>query len=117
MVLDDLDKIAPVEGDDGAGAFNAQSARIAERLEDLLTGGVCISVRRLARAFLRFFKFFAAMQGIARFLCCLVSEALCWLIVLCSCGVAETSGHTCAFLARVSNDAAVVVVFLLPLRS
>eukprot|EP00903_Cladosiphon_okamuranus_P011980 g11251.t1 len=36
VVLDDLDKIAPVEGDDGAGAFNAQSARIAERLEDLL---------------------------------------------------------------------------------
>ncbi|CAM9982604.1 unnamed protein product [Ectocarpus sp. 12 AP-2014] len=36
LVLDDLDKIAPAEGDEGAGAFNAQAARIAERLEDLL---------------------------------------------------------------------------------
>ncbi|CAM9368423.1 unnamed protein product [Ectocarpus fasciculatus] len=36
LVLDDLDKIAPAEGDEGAGAFNAQAARIAERLEELL---------------------------------------------------------------------------------
>lgn len=39
LVLDDLDKIAPTEGDEGAGAFNAQAARIAERLEDLLAQG------------------------------------------------------------------------------
>ncbi|CAM9578627.1 unnamed protein product, partial [Hapterophycus canaliculatus] len=39
VVLDDLDKIAPAEGEDGAGAFNAQAARIAERLEDLLAEG------------------------------------------------------------------------------
>lgn len=37
--MDDLDKIAPAEGDEGAGAFNAQAARIAERLEDLLAQG------------------------------------------------------------------------------
>ena len=39
MVLDDLDKIAPAEGEEGAGAYNAQAARIAERLEDLLADG------------------------------------------------------------------------------
>ncbi|CAM9343475.1 unnamed protein product [Scytosiphon promiscuus] len=37
VVLDDLDKIAPAEGEEGAGAFNAQAARIAERLQDLLS--------------------------------------------------------------------------------
>lgn len=37
VVLDDLDKIAPAEGGEGAGAaYDAQAARIAERLEDLL---------------------------------------------------------------------------------
>lgn len=38
VVLDDLDKIAPVEGDEG-GPFNAQAMRIAEKLEDLLASG------------------------------------------------------------------------------
>lgn len=39
IVLDDLDKIAPLEGEEGAGPFNAQSARISERLGDLLAEG------------------------------------------------------------------------------
>ncbi|CAN0052471.1 unnamed protein product, partial [Laminaria digitata] len=36
VVLDDLDKIAPAEGEEDGGPFNAQAARIAERLEELL---------------------------------------------------------------------------------
>lgn len=48
VVLDDLDKIAPaVEGDD-AGPFNAQAARIAEKLEDLMMTGTCVYVAPLS---------------------------------------------------------------------
>lgn len=42
IVLDDLDKIAPAEGEE-AGPFNAQAARIAERLEDLIGAGTILS--------------------------------------------------------------------------
>lgn len=42
VILDDLDKIAPAEGDD-AEPFNAQAARIAETLEDLFISGAQIS--------------------------------------------------------------------------
>lgn len=55
VVLDDLDKIAPVEGDEGAGAYNAQSARISERLEDLLTEGTIALKLLCLGAVFRFF--------------------------------------------------------------